>query len=164
MPAFFVHGIIGYMLYDMNGLIYGILPDLIGFGYYFFRLFMNYKFNKNDSLLKIISPKKMNTLDWELYDISHSLILWLILLYLLKEKAIYAAIIAIVMDIFLHSSSNGGWRGPTFLYPISNYVFDGYSWNKATGIMITIIITVLIYKYKDDIKNKLNVFYKVITK
>ena len=62
---------------------------------------MNYKFNKNDSLLKIISPKKMNTLDWELYDISHYLILWLILLYLLKEKAIYRAIIAVVMDIIL---------------------------------------------------------------
>ena len=35
MPAFFVHGLIGYMLYDMKGLIYGMLPDIIGFGYYF---------------------------------------------------------------------------------------------------------------------------------
>ena len=157
MPAFFVHGLIVYILYDMKGLIYGILPDLIGFGYYFFRLFMNYKFNKNDSLLKIISPKKCKHFGLKIvHDLSHSLILWLILLYLLKEKVIYAAIIAVVMDIFLHSSSNGGWRGPTFLYPISNYVFDGYSWNKPIGIIITIIITVLIYKYKDDIKNKLS--------
>lgn len=152
MPAFFVHGLIGYILYDKIGLFYGLLPDLIGFGYYFFRLFMNYKFNKNDSLLKIISPNKMNTLDWKLYDISHSLILWIILLYLLKDKAIYAAIIAIVMDIFLHSSTNGGWRGPTFLYPISNYVYEGISWNKPLGILITSVITLLIYVYRNDIR------------
>ena len=150
MPAIIVHGLIGYILYDKIGLIYGLLPDLIGFGYYFLRLFMDYKFNKNDSLLKIISPNKMNTLDWKLYDISHSLIPWLILLYLLKDKAIYAAIIAIIMDIFLHSSTNG-WRGPTFLYPISNYVYDGISWNKPVGILITGVITLLIYVYRNDI-------------
>jgi len=164
MPAFFVHGLIGYMLYDMKGLIYGMLPDIIGFGYYFFRLFMNYKFNKNDSLLKIISPKKMNTLDWNLYDISHSLILWLILLYLLKEKVIFAAIIAVVMDIFLHSSSNGGWRGPKFLYPISKYVFEGYSWNKPIGIFITILLTIIIYKYKEDIKRIIDKIMRNIEK
>ena len=149
MPAIVVHGLIGYILFDMKGVVYGILPDLIGFGYYFLRLFMDYKFNKNDSLLKIISPNKMNTLDWNLYDISHSLILWLILMYLLKEKAIYAAIISIIMDIFLHSSN--GWRGPTFLYPISNYAYDGISWNKPLGILITGVITLLIYVYRNDI-------------
>ena len=36
MPAFIVHGLIGYMLYDIKGFIYGMLPDIIGFGYYFF--------------------------------------------------------------------------------------------------------------------------------
>lgn len=161
MPVIIIHGIIGYLLYDMKGLIYAILPDLIGFGYYFFRLLMNYKKYINDNILKIlsfknISPKKMNTLDWYLYDISHSLVLWIILLYLLKDKAIYTAIIAIVMDIILHSTSRGDWRGPTFLYPISNYVFDGYSWDKPIGILITIILTLLIYKYKYNIKNYLD--------
>ena len=37
MPAFIVHGFIGYLVYGKMGFYLGILPDIIGFGYYFSR-------------------------------------------------------------------------------------------------------------------------------
>jgi len=148
MPAFIIHGLIGYSLYGNKGFIMGILPDIIGFTPYFYRLFRDYKYNPNDKLLDIVDPKKMSDTDWYLYDISHSLILWLSLLLLTKNKIFYAAIISIIMDIFLHSSHSGGWRGPKFLYPLSDNVFDGISWITPNGILITLAICILFYKYR----------------
>ena len=148
MPAFIIHGLIGYSLYGNEGFIMGILPDIIGFTPYFFRLFRDYKYNPQDKLLDIVDPNKMSDTDWYLYDISHSLILWIILLLVTKNKIFYAAIISILMDIFLHSSQNGGWRGPKFLYPLSDNVFDGISWITPKGILITLVICILFYKYR----------------
>ena len=35
MPAFFVHGYMGY-IYLILTLLYGMLPDIIGFSHYFY--------------------------------------------------------------------------------------------------------------------------------
>ena len=148
MPLFIIHGFMGYSLYGNEGFLMGILPDIIGFGPYFFRLFRDYKYNPNDKLLDIVDPKKMSDTDWYLYDISHSLIVWLSLLLLTKNKIFYAAILSILMDVFLHSSQNGGWRGPKFLYPLSDNIFDGISWITPKGIFITVAICILFYKYR----------------
>jgi len=155
MPAFIVHGLIGYFLYGNEGFLMGILPDIIGFTPYFYRLFRDYKYNQNDKLLDIVDPKKMTDNDWYLYDISHSLILWVSLLFMTKNKLFYVAIISVIMDILLHSSGNGGWRGPKYLYPISDTIFDGISWIISKGIFITLVILFLFYKYKDKIKTYL---------
>ena len=39
MPSVITHGIIGYILFGFKGLIVSIIPDIIGFGYYFYRMF-----------------------------------------------------------------------------------------------------------------------------
>ena len=67
MPVFIVHGFMGYLLYGKQGFLYGILPDIIGFGPYFYRLLKDFKYNPNDTLLDIIDHKKMNNQDWYLY-------------------------------------------------------------------------------------------------
>jgi hypothetical protein len=93
------------------------------------------------------SPKAgleyMNEKDWFLYNITHSIFFWGIIYLIFKKKYIFAAIMSIVLDIFLHSSKDG-WRGPAFLYPLSNYTYDGISWNSRLGLFITTMI-VLFY-------------------
>ena len=130
MPAFLIHGFIGYLFFGKKGFYFGILHDLIGFSYYFLRLFINYKPEYLSlDIREIIHPNKMNEIDHFLYDISHSLILWFIILLLFKKKYIYSAIFSIILDIFLHSEHTdtftNGWIGPSFLYPFNHYYFDG---------------------------------------
>ena len=148
MPLFIIHGLIGYSLYGNEGFLMGILPDIIGFTPYFLKLFRDYKYNPLHELLDIVDPNKMSDTDWNLYDISHSLILWILLFIFFRKQYIIAAIISILMDVFLHSSQNGGWRGPKFLYPLSDNVFDGISWITPKGILITLVICILFYKYR----------------
>ena len=69
---------------------------------------------------------------------SHSLILWAFIYMLSGEKAIFGAIFAIIMDIFLHSKDK--WLGPAFLWPVSDYRFDGIHWYSKLGYLITLCI------------------------
>jgi len=154
MPAFIIHGFIGYLVHGKMGFYLGILPDIIGFGYYFLRVFYNYLFQKDDMLKTLMdqkSPKSgldyMNDIDWFLYDITHSLFFWGLIYLIFKKKYIFAAISSIILDIFLHSSTDG-WPGPKYLYPLSDTTFDGISWNSKSGLFITSLI-VLFYLLKN---------------
>ena len=155
MPAFFVHGFMGYLLYGYEGLLYGLLPDIIGFGSFFYRIFKDYSYDPRDKITDIIDSKKMTKKDWFLYDISHSLLPWLVLLLITKNKAIYAAIIGVVFDILLHSEEYKGWRGPKYLYPLSNTYFEGIHWGGPVGLTITAIVLFIFVQYNKEIKNKL---------
>lgn len=148
MPAFIVHGYMGYLLFGKEGLIYGMLPDL-AFTPYFYNTIMKSKYNINDKIIDIFNSKKMNKMDWSLYDISHSLILWISLLLITKNKLFYASIFSIIMDIILHSSSYGGWRGPKFLYPLSDIYIEGIHWLSFEGIIITIVILII---FKENVE------------
>ncbi len=90
--------------------------------------------------------------DYIIYNLSHSLILWLLILLITKDKAVYAAIIAILMDIFLHD--NKKWKGPEPFYPINNFRFDGINWSSKSGMMVTISI-IIILLISSDIRNKI---------
>jgi len=150
MPSAITHGIIGYILFGFKGLIISIIPDIIGFGYYFYRMFFIEKtINFNKSVYTWAPIDKMSKLDWFLYNISHSLILWFLLYYIFKEKFILAAIISIIVDIFLHSKDR--WLGPAFLYPLSEYRFDGIHWLSNTGKVISVIIILITYLQKQNI-------------
>mgnify|MGYP000308345154 CR=1 FL=1 len=153
MPAFIVHGLLGYLTHGKMGFYLGILPDLIGFSYYFLRISFDYLTNNTDPLTKLVDQKSpregmdyMNDIDWFLYNISHSLFFWGLIYLFFKKKYIFAAIYSIILDIFLHSSKDG-WSGPTFLYPFSDYTFDGIPWNSRRGIFITLAV-VLFYLSK----------------
>lgn len=146
MPSFIVHGFIGYLVYGKMGFYFGILPDLIGFSYYFLRVLIDYLRGNREPATELIdqaSPKAglkyMNDTDWFLYHISHSLFFWGFIYLIFKKKYIFAAIMSIVLDIFFHSSKDG-WSGPTFLYPLSNDTFDGISWNSKEGMFLTLFV------------------------
>lgn len=149
MPSIITHGIIGYLLFDWKGLLLSLIPDIVGFSYYFYKLIFVDKtlFRKGD-LMDKIPMEKMSKWDWLFYNISHSLILWFIIYIIFKEKFIYGAILSIILDIFLHS--NDKWYGPAFLYPLSDYRFDGINWLTFRGhlIQVIIILVLLINKKK----------------
>ena len=152
MPSVISHAIIGYVLFEEKRALYGILPDLIGFTRFFSRTgldYNNYTFQNLKKWGDIFPESKMNKNDWFLYNISHSLILWCIIYYIRRDKAIYSAIFSIIMDIFLHSDKI--WKGPAFLYPLSEYRYNGIHWLSEKGMFITasvIILLLLIPKEK----------------
>jgi len=152
MPSFITHGIIGYVLFGYQGLIMGMAPDIIGLTRYFYNLlFIHKTIDLNKTPEERAPLDKMDKLDWFLYNISHSLILWFLLYYIFKEKFILAAIISIIMDIFLHSKKI--WVGPAFLYPLSDYRFDGVHWYKNEGLLISLVVLlIIIYQKKNIIK------------
>jgi hypothetical protein len=154
MPSIISHGIIGYSLFGYEGIFWSTLPDLIGFTSYFSRI--GYDYLKGNFLKKEFnwpSPDLMNKNDWMMYDLSHSLLFWIVLLFIFKRKEILAGILSVILDIFLHDKE--GWRGPKFLYPLSDYNFDGIKWNSSLGFTISFTIIILLLNLSDDKKNKI---------
>ena len=149
MPSFLSHGIMGYLLFGRPGIFYSILPDIIGFSYYFTRIgLQNYNLPMKELIQweNIFLQSKMKDIDWFLYNLSHSLILWIVIYHLTKDKAVYAAIFSILLDVFLHNDKV--WKGPASLYPFSNYRFNGIHWLDPCGLLITFCIILLIINFK----------------
>ena len=147
MPSFISHGIIGYQLFGYKGLIAGILPDLLGFSYYTYKLaFVHKTFDLKKQPPEWVPIDKMTETDWLLYAMSHSLILWTLIYMMSGEKFIFGAIFAIIMDIFLHSKEK--WKGPAFFWPVSDYRFDGIHWYSKLGYSITLWIICVIHFLK----------------
>ena len=147
MPAFVSHGIISYLIFGKRGVYYSAIPDLLGFSYYFFRMFLridyfNLKFQDILRWSNIFPQSEMNETDWLLYDISHSLVLWFLVYYFTKDKAVYAAILGIIMDIFLHDDKL--WRGPAFMFPFNDFRFNGIHWLSPKGIIITFLVKLVL--------------------
>ena len=90
MPSIIAHGIMGYLLNNNKiGIIYSILPDIIGYTRYIIKLLYNYYLNgipENffDRLVSLASgvPKdKFDSIDKLIYKISHSIVIWLLYIY-----------------------------------------------------------------------------------
>ena len=155
MPSFISHAIIGYLLFGKSGAIYGVLPDIIGFTPYISKIIMKHGMiypNEIFKITRIFPQTKMSSMDWLLYNLSHSLIFWFTIYYLTKDKAVYSAIFAILLDIFMHSKEV--WKGPAFLYPLSQYRYNGFHWLSFKGMTITILIIVSLFLISDEIKQK----------
>jgi hypothetical protein len=144
MPSFLTHALIGYLFFDYKGMIIALIPDFISYVHYFHKLSQKYDTYNFLTLASNATPNDLEKIDYQLYDTGHSLVFWLIALFIFKDKAIYAGIFAIIMDIFLHS--NEKWVGPAFMYPLSDYRFNGISWSSPKGriIVFTIIVGILI--------------------
>mgnify|MGYP001469698037 CR=1 FL=1 len=170
MPAFFIHGLHAYLLYDYEGIIYGILPDFLSWGYFFIKKtpfyisnipnYLSYLHKNNYNINKLnekIRPplNEYTNFDYTLYNIFHSIFTWILIYLLTKNKLFLISILSIIIDIFLHSKD---YLPTPFLYPLSNYKFDGINWGTLNGILITFIITIILYYFKDYIVNTINKF------
>ena len=131
----------------------GIIPDLLSFGVFFvIRIFNNtFKFGPpNPALVPGFVTKS--------YNYTHSLIIFLLLLlliYLITRK-FYVFLLGWPLHILLDIPSHTNRFFPTpFLFPISNYTFNGINWGNP--IFMTINYSLLLITY-------IVIFKKQITK
>ena len=104
MPSVISHGIMGYILFGIKGLIFSIIPDIVGVTNYFYKTIFVYKTVNFNNPMNTWSPfNLMSDLDIFLYNISHSLVIWLSLFLIFRKKYLLAPILGIIMYIILHS-------------------------------------------------------------
>jgi len=117
-------------------ILFSLLPDFFSWGIYtIFRFVNDIPFGR--PILSLIP-------DWvfTLYGITHSLIIVAIvftIIYLIYKKIplfMYAWPMHILIDIPSHLKV---FLGTPFLWPISNYVFDGISWGTPSFMAINYI-------------------------
>jgi hypothetical protein len=148
MPDTISHFIHGYSIFGMKGGIYAVLPDILSFGRLFIKNLPN-KINKLKKgeikdILKKPDIKLLDKTDYLLYNIFHSLVIWFIIYYFKRDKEFIPIFLAIFIDTLLHDKS---YLPTPIFYPLSNFKFDGIPWNSKKGWIISIIITIIIYKY-----------------
>ena len=148
MPDTLNHFLHGYFIYGFKGGIFSILPDLLSFGRLFIKNLPNkYKLLKEGKIKDILKKPDINLLDetdYLLYNFFHSLIIWFFIVYFIKEKELNVVFLSIIIDTILHDKS---YLATPFLYPISDYKFNGIPWNSKRGWIISLSITFFIYKY-----------------
>ncbi len=132
---------------DLNNketIFWGIFPDLISFMPLVFILILNY-FN-------FISLNSFNLINF-LYNFTHSFIIYFLcffILFLIKKNFYFESLgwfFHIFIDIFTHAKN---FYPTKFLWPFSDYGFNGISWRNVyfllANYLVLIIIYVLIYK------------------
>jgi len=146
---YFAHGLWSYIIFNKSkkflwAVFFGLMPDNLSWTiYFFYNLFTGQIFNRPN-------PELIPNWVFTLYGISHSIIIWgiviLVLYIALKKFPIYvlAAPIAILMDIPTHSRE---FLPVPFLWPLSDWKFPGFSWANGWFMMINyfFIISFLIY-------------------
>ena len=70
----------------------------------------------------------------------------------LRYFVFFLKFLFLFFHIFLHDKKE--WRGPKFLYPISEYNFDGIKWDSPLGFTITLTIIIILFNLNDNQKNK----------
>ena len=88
MPSFLTHALIGYLFFDYKGMIIALIPDFISYVYYFYKLSQKYDTYNFLTLASNATPNDLEKIDYQLYDTGHSLVFWLIALFIFKDKAI----------------------------------------------------------------------------
>ena len=127
----FAHGLWSYAVFHKKkyvwlAVLFGLLPDFLSFGIIFVMNLFNGKFHRG--------PPAISTLpEWlfAAYNLTHSLLMFIavfFLIYLITKKWFWpltAWAIHIITDIPTHSTR---FFPTPFLWPLSDYVFNGISW------------------------------------
>jgi len=126
--------------------IFGITPDLFSFGSMFNSLFLRKILFFKKPPQSLFPPYVMR-----LYNMSHSLIIWLVIFLLLWAFGLKWLAIAycgwgfhILLDIFTHSKDSF----PThILWPFSNFYFSGIGWSNKWFMLFNYIVIFFLYLF-----------------
>ncbi|MFA4936738.1 MAG: hypothetical protein WC575_00375 [Patescibacteria group bacterium] len=145
----FSHGLWTSVIYSriqwcirLWAILFGVLPDLSSFGI----LFIQSLFGG-----RLFGPPQIHLVPdyiYVLYNISHSLIIWLgifLVIWLIYKKPwwpLAAAVIHIVIDIPSHAAD---FFPTPFLWPLSSYTFDGYSWAHPNFMIVNYGLLIITY-------------------
>ena len=151
----------------LQAAFWGAFPDLLSFTFLFIWLILMKLFkNLNPQEIVHLEPYYQNhhivfKLTSLLYSMSHSLIIFITIfaiIYLIKKRIIWEMfgwLIHILLDIPTHSYE---FYPTPFLWPISNWKLNGYSWASKEFMIINygLLIVIYIYFYRKEILKKLN--------
>lgn len=135
---YFSHGLWSYIFFHrikkpIYAVLFGLMPDTFSWVIYaIYNILTGSFFGKPN--LDLIP-------DWAftLYGISHSLIIWSVIilaLFIVLRKVplyVFAAPISIIMDVPTHSRE---FLPTPFLWPVSNWHFPGFSWGQGWFLLI----------------------------
>ena len=149
---FFAHALWMYILfynkpYLWLAVLFGVLPDLLTFGFNFVEFFITRKYKKIDfkdpeQMLKYV-PKYV----FKLYEWTHSLVtffvIYILVFLITGDMPLYmwGWAFHILIDIPTHTKKFFPVR---FMYPISNYAIDGIIW-RTKRFMITNYVLIIIF-------------------
>jgi len=127
----FAHGLWSFAVFHKKkyvwlAVLFGLLPDILSFGIVFAMNLVNGNFQRGPPPISAL-PKWL----FAAYNVTHSFIVFLFvfaIIYILTKKwfwALSAWGMHILIDIPTHSTR---FFPTPFLWPLSNYVFNGMSW------------------------------------
>ena len=151
------HGLYGWAIFwEKNkkqfwlSAAFGILPDFLAFGLPFAGIIITLLSWGNVAVSKPgvshYEPKYV----YYIYNVTHSLITWAVTFWVIRRirkkplKAMYARLLHILIDIPTHSLA---FFATPFLWPLSNYKFDGIPRSNKMIFIPNVIILVIIYTF-----------------
>jgi len=126
---------------------FGILPDLVAFAPFFLLTIFGFTYNEW-KIGEPPDPKSIPAYVYQVYNISHSLIVFfaafLFLLFLFRRPIweFSAWGLHIIIDIPTHSS---GFFPTPFLWPVSDFQFDGYPWSDPAIFLPNVFLLLSLY-------------------
>ena len=123
--------------------LFGVLPDLLSFGILFFMNLFTGNLQRGPPALSTL-PKWLFTA----YTLTHSLVLFaaVFLLVFLITKSWYWPLAAWAIHILIDIPTHSAKFFPTpFLWPISNYNFNGISWGTPWFMIINYISLSIVF-------------------
>jgi len=158
---FIAHALWTYIIfydtpYVFLAIIFGILPDLITFGPSFSNFILTKKYKKADFKDPEKSLKYLPGYVFELYKITHSLVIFgivFLFIFLINGSVywpVFGWLIHIIVDIPLHTKN---FFPVNFLYPISNYSVNGIKWGTKRFMIINYSVILIIFLIRIILKN-----------
>ena len=130
---------------------WGVFPDLFAFGIPITITIITMLFSGNFSLLSLGHSLVQSSLPINLYQYSHSLVLWAFVFGMVRiifkrpRLELLGWLLHILIDIPSHSIN---FYPTPFLFPISNYHFThGIAWSNQWFMIINYFLLILVYVY-----------------
>ena len=155
--ALWGRGFFGYKGKPYWSLFFGALPDLFSFGIYFF---LNLFFNISDFKFGKPSLNELPTYVFNLYDVTHSMVIALIcilIVYFFVNKNFAFAMLGWPLHIMLDFPFHTADFFPTpILWPIFDVQFNGVSWSTPYIWFSNIAGILILYtwRYQSKLRSK----------
>lgn len=128
--------------------LWGIAPDFFSFGFYFAGVIVGLYDHPSFASGEHPSPEAIPQIVHTLYNYTHSLIIFLLvflIVFLIFRRPIWELLawgLHILMDIFTHGL---GFFPTPFLWPVSNFEFNGHSWATPEIMIPNVVLLGLLY-------------------
>jgi len=124
--------------------LFGVLPDIISFSFITFKHFIRKTMHYSNPPLSSMSKTV-----FKLYDLTHSLIIWLGVFLVLRIVGMSWLALAfmgwglhILLDIFTHTEK---YFPTPILWPFSRFHFSGINWSNKWFMLFNYAVLIFLY-------------------